>query len=162
MGRLYATNSKSQTRALNVSLLFTQSIGMQLIICSGVLNQLQNQILRELVLSYGSQWFLLNFIYINDTIYKGWISIMYKCGIIFQCSLVYITLCFITYHIVFIQKYDICINKYFLFIVTIKIITLMIFLDILQTGIPLTLHSLCLPLVSALVLDTLICKYVVN
>ena len=53
MEKLNAIDSKSQTRALSVSLLFIQGTGMQLIIYSGMLNQLQNWILQELVLSYG-------------------------------------------------------------------------------------------------------------
>ena len=47
MGRLNTIDSRSWTRALDVSLLFTQDTGVQLILYSGMLNQLQNWIMRE-------------------------------------------------------------------------------------------------------------------
>ena len=30
--------------------------------------------MRELILSYGSHWSLLEFIYLDDMVYKGWID----------------------------------------------------------------------------------------
>ena len=39
-------DNKSRTQAHSVSLLFTQDIGVSLIICSGMLNQVQNWILK--------------------------------------------------------------------------------------------------------------------
>ena len=47
---------------------------MQLILYSGVLNQLQNWIMRKSVLSYVFYWFPFEFIYLNDIVYKDVIS----------------------------------------------------------------------------------------
>ena len=47
---------------------------MHLIFCNGMLNQLQNWILRELIPSYGSQWSPLKLIYLVGTVCEGWIS----------------------------------------------------------------------------------------
>ena len=41
---------------------------------SEMLNQLQNWIMREPLLSYKSQWSPLQLIYLDDMVYKGWIS----------------------------------------------------------------------------------------
>ena len=47
MRRLNIIDSRSWTQALGVSLLFTQDIRVQLILYSGMLNQIQNWIMRE-------------------------------------------------------------------------------------------------------------------
>ena len=52
MRRLNIIDSRSWTRALGVSLLFTQDIRVQLILYSGMLNQIQNWIMREPIFSW--------------------------------------------------------------------------------------------------------------
>ena len=47
MGSLHVVDRRSQTQALSVLLLFTWDTRVQLIICSEMLNQLQNWIMRE-------------------------------------------------------------------------------------------------------------------
>ena len=52
MRRLNIIDSRSWTQALGVSLLFTQDIRVQLILYSGMLNQIQNWIMREPIFSW--------------------------------------------------------------------------------------------------------------
>ena len=69
MGRLYIVDCRSRT----------QGTGMQLTLYKGMLSQLQNWVLKNLVLSYGSQWFPLKLMYLDDIVYKGWIGSQFTC-----------------------------------------------------------------------------------
>ena len=52
----------------------TQDSGVKLTLYNEMLSQLQNQIIRESILSYGSQWFLFELIYLDSTFCERWIS----------------------------------------------------------------------------------------
>ena len=67
-------------------------------------------------------------------VYQSLISLFYILTLFFYslCSVVYITLYLITYHIIFIKKSSICTNKYLLIILAIKVIMAKIVLNILQ------------------------------
>ena len=53
---------------------------MQLILCSEMLSQLQNWIIKELIFSYRSYWSMFELSIHEDTIYEVWLCYLFICA----------------------------------------------------------------------------------